>query len=1424
MPIPEERLRAPERMNIWFAVSSIVMTASILWMIYIDYARPWRDTQDQFFVSKAALAHLDYLDATRQEKLNEIAEAEQRLADAKQFSESMAGKRAELKKELDHADLEFKKANAPWSLATQVLEVTKDDYERALGAHGPDHPETKRTYEQFRREEEEAERLRREKETWEDKRRELENQLRELDQPVRDALKKVDDLKLAAETAKQKDMQYRGVLTDEGLLAGLPIVSKVINAPLGDFVAPKNTPGRHQVNQLVLPDVRQRLNYLESYTTDRCTTCHVAIADPEFSPDRLARKLEQSIPGISEARQRQGHAPVNYPAPPKLAVAEEALPVGQVTQHWEKLSAAQKKEYFDALLATVNNYLTESGRKTLQLEQPLLAHPHLDLYLTPDSAHPMASMGCTVCHEGNPQETDFVQAAHSPPTHKIEEEWKDKYYITLMGVPNVTFETITHYWDRPMRLPEHTEAGCAKCHSEINDITRFRTERHGSAINAGQQLFREVGCINCHSVETLKDSPRVGPDLRRVSHKLTPQFVQQWAFFPQSFRPSTRMPHFFLQENNRAGSENQFDTDPELRTKTEVAAITKYLFAVSNKDWTPLEKPEEVVGDADRGRELFKSVGCLACHSNLAEFGEEWITKDLVQREGISSETAMHRYKGMTHQQREFYAMDHFVEHRDTYTEPETVRFDPEKPYHLPIFSRFAPELSGVGSKVNFDWLYSWLIEPQHYSKETKMPSLRLNPQEASDIATYLLTLKNDEFVQAEFPMDESAKEMADELIFQLLAAQRSERRSRAVMEDEGGELSDMLVAGLKSSPEFGLDEPTRMENAKKLVSSMSKEEKRITFLGSKMIGHYGCYACHSIAGFETTTPPGTDLTTWAEKPITQLDFAFYDHAFHDMRHEKEDVFGYVYPKDDKRLNLLSPLPDDQHEEITHTHHAFAEHKLLNPRIWDREKIKRPYDKLKMPNFYLDREESAALTTFLLSRVPPRVSDRLRVPYETDMLGPIAKGRALTRELNCVSCHQIEDNAPLIQQYFRRDIGGKLGFDIVNAPPLLWSEGAKVQHHWLHSFLQNVITLRPWLQIRMPSFDLTNQEATTLVEYFAALSKHDSQQLAKTMAPINEHFMPLRKKLIGIEAESEDWGDEAKVAKTDPDWFADPALERPVEDLRDWAMDRLLVRPDELDPLKTPPARVAAAHTGLLEKARFLRELNAIEYPFVEPPAPLHSEERFELGQSFLVDMGCLKCHVLGPMEPGPAKNTGEFVQSYPLDGVRGEGSNAVAVLNGTSYPVGAEIDGHKLVSAENVYHASGDIETKAIVEGPSADGQSERVLLVAPSAPNLGLASQRLQRDWLYYWMLNPQWIQPGTKMPMNFPMNEERKPTSPYADDPKYPGHGKVDAGRDHINLLIDYLYDAGMRNARVPLPKLDAPAESEEFEEGGAEPFED
>ena len=1396
MPVSEERLYKIDRLNRWFAISSILMTASLFWMIHVDYDRPWRGFQDRYFLGKAAIAHLHWLDAQRTERKQEIEDARQRLRDVEALSQQVDGvRRAALTEELVEVDLSFNLANGEWSRRIQLLDVSKSRYEEKLAEMGAEHPVVQDAHTVLAEEEDRVEELRQQKEKWEDKKADLQKQLKNLEAPVRNARKALRDLEAIADGALAKDRNYRGVLSDQGIFANVPFVSTLINAPLVDFTAPKNTPSRHQVNQLVLPNVRQRLNYLETYTTDRCTTCHVAIDDPEFSKERLARKLEQSLPGVNEALQRLGHEALEYPPAPTPEGADRALEAGRVTEHWDQLDAQQRDDYFDALLARVNEYLKLANRKTIDLTQPVLAHPDLDLFVSLDSPHPMVQIGCTVCHEGNPQETDFVQAAHSPATHQVRERWEEEYYITLLGVPNVTFETVEHYWDRPMRLPQYAESGCAKCHTEIADIARFKGEHKGARINLGQHLFTSVGCINCHEEDTIGKARRVGPDLTHVAAKLKPDFVQTWAHAPQDFRPSTRMPHFFMQENNRSESANTLDTHPVLRTETEVAAISKYLFAVS-APWNPIAKPQEVEGDARRGRELFRVAGCLSCHANLTEYGEVWITKDIANREGVDAQTARHRYLGMTPNERTRYAMKHFVNERDSFLDPEQAVFDPEAEYTTPIMTRFAPELTGVGSKVTIEWLYSWLMQPTHYSPETKMPSLRLAPEEAADLAAYLMTLKRDDFVQQEFELNAERLGMADDLIFTLLSTQRSERRSRAMMADEGGELSATLVSLLSSSESIA--------DADALLRSLSQQDKKLVFLGSKMIGHYGCYACHSIPGFEKTTPPGTNLSAWAQKPVTQLDFAFYDHAFHHLREEKEEVYSFIYPRSAHELNDLSPIEDNALEQITHTHAAFAKHKMLNPRIWDREKIKGPYDKLKMPNFYFSEKEAEALTTYLLSRIPPRVDEAVMIKYDKTASGPIARGRKLTRELNCIACHQIEDNVPTIQQYFRHRIGDQIAFDSFNAPPLLWGEGAKVQHNWLHGFLQNAVTLRPWLQIRMPTFRLTSDERTTLVEYFAALSQEDSAKLSRSTSKVQEYIESVASTVERSARESE------KGHTPGSDWYEQEALEDESVELRRWAVERKLIRPNEVDPLQAPEARVHAAHQRLLERISFIEGLYDVSYPFVEPPAPLSSREVFDRGSRFFNDMGCLKCHVLGDMLPGPAKTTDDFVQIYRLDGVRGEGDQAVAILNGVSYPVGSVIDGHTLIDASNTYNATGDVDTQAIVEGPSAGGTPERVLLVAASAPNLSLTYQRLRRAWVHAWMLEPQLIQPGTKMPKNFVDG-----VSPYVGDPDYPG-----TSADHIDMLVDFLYHAGAANTRVPLAKIVMSEEGAEFDEDGEE----
>lgn len=54
-------------------------------------------------------------------------------------------------------------------------------------------------------------------------------------------------------------------------------------------------------------------------------------------------------------------------------------------------------------------------------------------------------------------------------------------------------------------------------------------------------------------------------------------------------------------------------------------------------------------------------------------------------------------------------------------------------------------------------------------------------------------------------------------------------------------------------------------------------------------------------------------------------------------------------------------------------------------------------------------------------------------------------------------------------------------------PPPLFNEGSKVQTSWLHDFLLNPYAIRPAVMLRMPKFNMSPDEATKLVNYFAAV-------------------------------------------------------------------------------------------------------------------------------------------------------------------------------------------------------------------------------------------------------------------------------------------------------------------------------------------------
>jgi cytochrome c2 len=220
--------------------------------------------------------------------------------------------------------------------------------------------------------------------------------------------------------------------------------------------------------------------------------------------------------------------------------------------------------------------------------QPFKTHPHLELFLSPASPHPMEEFGCTSCHGGSGHSVGFVTAAHTPQNKGQAQEWEKKYHWHSMK-----------HWSEKMLPLNYVEASCAKCHSGVVEIPQ------APKLNKGRQLAETFGCFGCHKVEGFENRWKVGPSLEHVQSKLEPDWIVRWLHNPKDFRASTRMPRIFHLNNT---------SDPESQEKSNaaIAGISAYL--MKNSSPITLESPL-VQGDPKEGEKLVKEIGCLGCHT-----------------------------------------------------------------------------------------------------------------------------------------------------------------------------------------------------------------------------------------------------------------------------------------------------------------------------------------------------------------------------------------------------------------------------------------------------------------------------------------------------------------------------------------------------------------------------------------------------------------------------------------------------------------------------------------------------------------------------------------------------------------------------------------------------------------------------------------
>ena len=665
----------------------------------------------------------------------------------------------------------------------------------------------------------------------------------------------------------------------------------------------------------------------------------------------------------------------------------------------------------EPLKLTAASMPPKDQKKPDDYAQAFVSHPETELLKT----HDPEKFGCSPCHQGNGRATTSVEKAHGNYEH----------------------------WLWPLFPKENVEAGCQTCHAA--DMVLVSGDV-GWNVSEGKDLFRQRGCNGCHRYEgydkepenlqsvdqqlkqletekkdnvkqaadfmkqadaaqsneeanrlndkavglkvanskidgriqqldfqshsLMQDVKKIGPNLKDVRLKLNQNWIPVWLRKPTDFRPTTKMPNFRLRDD-------------------QIKAISAYIWQSALTDPLPKQKP----GNAEHGKELFETRGCLACHS----IGEG----DQMQ--------------GGT----------------------------------------FAANLTRVGEKANYDYLVRWI----HNARERTRPYC---PYEKKDIG----------------PEDYAKKGLA--YVFDLEHSQ---------CPNDGHELQVQnmtVMPSLRLSVEDAQDIATFLETQKKqdpssYADAAFMDDPKLKDEGKKWIRHYGCAGCHEISGFEDEGRIGTELTFEGSKPIERLDFALFTEAA--QRGGKDPISN---PED------LQRLPDGPAKAPWYNHKGFFEHKLAEPDIYDKGMIKSDTEKLRMPNVHLTKDQVRAITTFLLGSQETSLPASYQYKPQ-DARHDIQEGWWIVKKYNCMGCHQFIPGQKTILMGMQRyqDAQEQL-------PPKLLTEGARVDPEWLRRFLSNPALndkdtnrngVRPYLQVRMPTFSFSDNELRKLVRFFQALSQ-----------------------------------------------------------------------------------------------------------------------------------------------------------------------------------------------------------------------------------------------------------------------------------------------------------------------------------------------
>ena len=457
---------------------------------------------------------------------------------------------------------------------------------------------------------------------------------------------------------------------------------------------------------------------------------------------------------------------------------------------------------------------------------------------------------------------------------------------------------------------------------------------------------------------------------------------------------------------------------------------------------------------------------------------------------------------------------------------------------------KIGPHLRRVAAKADPSWLVEWVTNPHEFRPQTRMPHFFLTPEQGKAVAAYLLDASQEEgeawlashpepegIDPTDAALVERGKALADAVGCR--GCHMLEEGQTATLVGSAKTYAPLLARiAEKTNPRWlyhWIKNPrdysphTAMpslrltdDEAKAIVSYlMTLGEKPAAFAdrpdladaelvnhGQALVRQYGCHGCHEIPGMEREGRVGVELSAFGSKTLEEL------------------YFG-------------------NRTDVPHSWDGWTYYKIKEPRGYATDRIEQ-----LMPWFDLPDEDIRLIRVFLASRTEGEFAEAYHAHSKwTDAL---VEGQRIVQYYNCTGCHLIEEKGGDIRVLYEESP--------TLAPPILKGQGEKVQPEWLYEFLKGPTPIRPWLEVRMPTFHFDDTDARTAVDYFVAQAKLENPYTYLNPAELSPHMLQAGEVLMSDdyfdcfschqqgdkkpEGPPEGWAPDLELAKDrlNPDW------------------------------------------------------------------------------------------------------------------------------------------------------------------------------------------------------------------------------------------------------------------------------------------------